>query len=291
MNEHSHGRPRDPLPTGIHHFVGDQGPELLMTQRYLDQINASQTSGITMSGWTRTTPARERRDFRGAEMRVIEEGGDHFIDLKVISTGIVDDYGSMWDPHCFDAYAQKRMPVLCWAHSWADPIGVAVSYTPSDEGPTVRFKFDDFDAVPQAKRAFAQVKSGTIGDCSVGFSNTTRRDPTEEERSAHPGAKEFIVSAELDETSLVLRGAVPGAKVVALRSAGVTAEVPVEFVVDLARKKAAGEITQEEAEAAIELVATQSKPAPPPVESDTVDPVLLAAAEAEADAALAALEG
>jgi HK97 family phage prohead protease len=233
----------------------------------------------------------EQRVFRNIEVRAVEENGEHFIDLQAITTGVVDDYGSLWEADTFDAYAQTRLPVLCWAHSWADPLGPGVSYNPGPNGPTVRFKFSSFEDVPRARQAFSQVNDGTIRDCSVGFSNTKRRDPTDDEMAQYPGVREVIFEAELDEVSLVLRGAVPGAKVVAFRSANVTAEVPVEFVVDLARKKAAGEITQEEAEAAIDLVATKSKPAPiPDTPGDTVDPVLLEAAQTEADAALAALD-
>lgn len=232
----------------------------------------------------------EHRTFRNVEVRAVEADGEHFIDLHAITTGVVDDYGSLWMPDVFDEYASKRLPVLCWAHSWSDPLGPGVSYTPGANGPTVRFRFSDFEAVPQARRAFSQVNDGTIRDCSVGFSNTKRRDPTDEEIAQYPGVREVILEAELDEVSLVLRGAVPGAKVVGVRAAGVDAHVPVEFVIDLARKKAAGEITQEDAEAAIELVATKSKPAPV-IEPDPVtDPAVLEAAEQEADAALAVLD-
>ena len=75
--------------------------------------------------------------------------------------------------------------------------------------------------IPRARQAYAQVKSGTLRDCSVGFSHAEKRTPTDDETRTYPGVREVIERATLDEVSLVLRGAVPGAEVVSVRqSAG-----------------------------------------------------------------------
>ena len=79
-----------------------------------------------------------------------------------------------------------------WAHKWEDPIGRGVDYRSTAQGPIVEFHFSDFDAVPQARRAWSQVRDGTITDCSVGFSDSTKRAPTEGERSKYPGVTEVI---------------------------------------------------------------------------------------------------
>jgi len=197
----------------------------------------------------------EHRALRAAQIRAVTEGGEHFIDLQIITPNVVDDYGSVWMEDCFDRSLDERMPTLAWAHDWSEPIGRGISWSRQPgEGPVVRFRLDDFDAVPTARRAFAQVQSGTIDDCSVGFSNTARRDPTADELAKWPTAREIIESADDDEVSLVLRGAVPGAKVVAYRSGQRAVTVPIDAVTELARKVNAGEITEEEAHTALELL-------------------------------------
>lgn len=199
---------------------------------------------------------RERR--KGlAEIRATSKDGKPAVTLHAIRPGVVDDYGSLWMPDAFDESLAKRMPTLCWSHDWNEPLGPPVSYRTSDQGPEVDFTFSDFDAVPQARRAHAQVLDGTIQDCSVGFSDTQRRDPTDAEKAKYPGIREVIERATLDEISLVLRGAVPGAKVLAVRSAGGerTGTVTIDQAVEVGRKLAAGEITLAEAKATLDIVA------------------------------------
>lgn len=148
-----------------------------------------------------------------------KDGSAHEVELRVIRPYTTDDYGSVWMPDAFDASLEVRLPTLAWGHDWKEPLGRATSFVTSSEGPLITFRFDDFDAVPRARQAYAQVKSGTIDDCSVGFSNVTRRPLTQDERVRWPNALEIIERADLDEVSLVLRGAVPGARVESLRAA------------------------------------------------------------------------
>lgn len=213
----------------------------------------------------------EHRTIRGIEIRATDTDGKPGVTLQAIRPGVVDDYGSLWNPRCFDEALAERMPVLCWAHDWSDPLGPAVGYEPGEDGPQVRFVFSDFDAVPQARRAHAQVSDGTIRDCSVGFSNVTRRDPNDDEIRAYPGVREVIERADLDEISLVLRGAVPGAKVLAVRTAAGTGVVDQDLVLDLARKVTAGDLTEAEAKAAIALAAAGTEPPATPPVGDTID--------------------
>jgi HK97 family phage prohead protease len=234
---------------------------------------------------------REHRRMHGIEIRATEtDDGAHEVTLQAITPGVVDDYGSVWMPDTFDESLARRLPVLCWSHNWSEPLGPGVDYETSDQGPRVRFRFSDFDAVPQARRAFVQVDDGTIRDCSVGFSHVQRRDPTDDELEQWPGCREVITKADLDEISLVLAGAVPGAKVLAVRSGDGVREVPEDLVIDLARKVAAGELTQEEAKVALGLV-TGDTPTPTPtpeVEAVEVDAETIAEIDS-ADDALAAL--
>ena len=215
---------------------------------------------------------RETRDRTGEIRAVTDEGGVRSVTLHCIRPGVVDDYGSVWMPDTFDESLNERLPTLCWSHDWGEPLGAGVDFRTSDDGPEVIFEFDDFEAVPMARRAWVQIQPkgnggpATIRDCSVGFSNTQRRDPTDEERERWPGVKEVITRAELDEVSLVLRGAVPGAKVLAVRS---SPEASVDVAVELARRISAGEITQDEAKAALALLGTEpatTEAAAPPAE-------------------------
>lgn len=230
----------------------------------------------------------QHRAMRGVEIRAADVDGKPGVTLHCIKPGVVDDYGSLWNPRAFDESLQKRLPTLCWAHDWSEPLGPALDFELSDDGPQVRFRFSDFESVPQARRAHAQVLDGTIQDCSVGFWNVQRRDPTDDEREQYPGIMEVIEKADLDEVSLVLRGAVPGAKVLAVRSP----KVAVEAALDLARRVSEGEITTDEAKAALDLLAKddpapavdgEQEPPPDPAEVEAAQDAVLA----EADAVLA----
>jgi HK97 family phage prohead protease len=205
---------------------------------------------------------------RIAQIRAADVDGHPGVTLHAIRPGVVDDYGSLWNARAFDESLAERLPTLCWAHDWSDPLGPATGYTTSDDGPTVTFRFSDFDAVPQARRAHAQVTDGTIVDCSVGFwvPDGGRRAPTDTERRSFPGVTEVIERAGLDEISLVLRGAVPGAKVLAVRTATGTGTVAESLVMDLAKQVKAGTLSREEALIALDLAA-----GPATSESETVE--------------------
>lgn len=193
---------------------------------------------------------------RAAEVRAASVDGKPGVTLHAITAGVVDDYGSMWMPDAFDESLATRLPTLVWAHEWEEPLGPAVGFRIGDNGPEVDFVFSDFDAVPIARRAHAQVADGTIRDCSVGFWDAQRRDPTEDEEKQYPGIREVILKAQLDEVSLVLRGAVPGAKVLAVRGQ----KVAVDAAVDLARRVQEGEIPLEQAKTALDLLAVDDEP-------------------------------
>lgn len=254
--------------------------------------------------------SRRVRTFQNVEIRAVDGQGPNgrpVVELQLIKPGVVDDYGSVWLPDTFDEIVGARIaadpddtPSLCWSHRWDDPIGHGVEYLPGPDGPRMRFEYDDFDAVPRARQAHAQVQSKTIRDCSVGFWARERREATADDQARWPGCREVIVKADLDEVSLVLRGAVPGAKVLSQRSGEST--IDFDSFLEIAKRKAAGELTDEEARAAVELLGLDDPSGeqpeasgdgggahgsePPPSAEDDADDI--AAAEAEADAVLAA---
>ena len=204
-------------------------------------------------------------------VRAAEVDGEPGVTLHAVTPGVVDDYGSLWTPDVFDRSLGQRMPTLCWAHDWSEPLGPPTGFRTGPNGPEIDFRFSDFDAVPTARRDHAQISDGTIVDCSVGFSrvNGGTRAPTSEERDSHPGIREIISEAGLEEVSLVLRGAVPGAKVLQVRSAAGVLGVDEEFVITLARKVAAGDMSKDEADTALLLAAGQQ---PEPLDLGGIEP-------------------
>lgn len=244
----------------------------------------------------RSAPTTERRNSIGEIRAVGDDTGTPGVTLRAIRPNVVDDYGSVWMADCFDEALAQRLPALVWAHDWSNPIGRGVDYRTSGDGPDVIFEFDDFDAVPTARRAYVQTKSGTIRDCSVGFSVPSggRREPTPDEQAKWPGVREVITRAELDEVSLVLRGAVPGAKVLAVRSGSM---LPADLAGNLLAQLGAGTITLEDAlrqarEGAV-ADSVDDPPVDPPAETPPADPepvvdeAAQAALDSEADEALA----
>jgi hypothetical protein len=235
------------------------------------------------------TGKHERRTFRNIEVRASDTKGPNgrpVISLRAITPGVVDDYGSVWLASTFDKAIAARTaadphdtPALTWAHDWTDPIGHGIRYTPGAGGPMIDFELDDFTAVPRARQADAQVRSKTIRDCSVGFFDAVRREPTTEERIMWPGVLEVITEADLDETALVLRGAVPGAKVAGIRGAS----VDLDAVIEIGRRKLAGELTDEEAKAAVELLSAEAAPGEPPAPKEGAPPPTPDALDQELD--------
>src|SRR5215471_2396567 len=49
-------------------------------------------------------------------------------EATVMHYGIVDDYGTVFDPGVFTASLDKRLPRITWGHDWADVIGRVVDF-------------------------------------------------------------------------------------------------------------------------------------------------------------------
>jgi len=198
----------------------------------------------------------KKREHRSARVASVSDDG-RTIEVRAVTYGVVDDYGSVFLPGVFNASLEKRLPTFIWGHSWLEPIGRATAWKDTEEGLELTMRLSDPDAVPRARQAAAQFADGTIDDVSVGFSDASRRPPTKDEATQWPGVREVIFEGALDETSGVVRGAVPGAKVLSVRSA---AEVDLDAVVALAKRVAAGELTQEEAKVAVDLLGGDPAP-------------------------------
>lgn len=187
----------------------------------------------------------KKRERRAAAVTDVAEDGRTFT-ARVVAYDTIDDYGTRFTPGVFTESLGERMPVLAWSHDWGEPIGRATDHDDRDDGLYMTFHLSDPDAVPRARQARAQLGDGTLTDVSVGFMRRASRDAEDEEGVVD------ITKADLDEVSIVLRGAVPGAQILSVRSGAVS----VDAVVEIAKRKAAGELSDEEAQAALALLSS-----------------------------------
>ena len=191
-----------------------------------------------------------------AAVRAPAEG--RTFEAKVMSYGIVDDYDTVFDPKVFGASLERRLPRITRGHDWNSVIGKVVDYVDTDEHLSIIAELDVGDT-QLATETYAQLRSGTLDNFSVGFRRGETRDVE---------GRTHFVTATLDEIAVVLAGAVPGTETLSVRSgrmvqvrSGLT--VPVETLIEIARKKAAGELSDEEANIALDLAAG-SVPNPAP---------------------------
>lgn len=237
----------------------------------------------------------ERRIFRG-EFRDVPGSKGRQKWATAVTYGTVDSYGTTWLPGVFDEALAERMPTILYGHDWYNlehvlGSGIDFRQTPDEAGPPgvdVLMEFaEDVPAADLAVRLLAPnatSKGPVLRDVSVGFDRyewITREALSAEQLQA--GATEAMVRAGMDELSLVVRGAVPGAQVRGRRGA-----LDLEAVVEIAKKRAAGELTDAEAQAALDLLAGTEPPAgdPPAGDPPTTTTEIDAALDAELDAAL-----
>lgn len=155
---------------------------------------------------------------------------------RAVQYGVADTYNTSWYRGVFAESLAQRMPSVVWCHDWADPVGRVVDYRDTETGLDIDVELDDFDAVPRARQAYAQLKSGSMSQFSFAFKRAEERpDP----RLAATRTTE-ITKAGLDEFSIVLNGAVPGTHVTAIRSA--PGMVDAKAAVELVTRFAAGGI-------------------------------------------------
>ena len=198
---------------------------------------------------------REQRAYTPTEIRV-DDDNPRMFEADVLTYGVVDTYNTIFDHGVFDASLEERMPKVTWGHDWTDPIGRYVDWKNIEERDgkpsSLRLvgELDDFSAVPRARQASAQLKSGTISQFSVGFHRDPKGTYEDDDGITH------FRTAGLDEVALVLVGAVPGTKLVSVRSqVGNIRQVPEEFVLTLAKAVAGGTLTKEAAVIAVDLAA------------------------------------
>jgi len=179
----------------------------------------------------------ERRSIHVPELRVPDDDSRSF-EAVVLRYNVVDDYQTTFAPGAFTESLERRLPRIVWAHDWSEPLGRYVDYVDNDEELRLVGEFDDFDAVPRARQAHAQLRSRTIDQFSIGF---LRKD--DEPDPDHPGVTR-ITQGSLDEASLVLIGSVPGTQLLSVRSGAV---VDKQQAASILTKLGAGDIDLAEA--------------------------------------------
>jgi HK97 family phage prohead protease len=91
--------------------------------------------------------------------------------------GVKDSDSDILIKGCFAKSINERGPesssngkiAFCWQHDIKDPIGLFTTLKEDNFGLYFEAELDDTDAVPIAKRALAQMKSGTLNQFSIGY--------------------------------------------------------------------------------------------------------------------------
>jgi uncharacterized protein len=220
------------------------------------------------------TGRRNRSTFRGIEFRAVDEAKRE-AEIRVCVYDVVDDYGTVWLPGCWRKGLEAKKPKGVWGHDWLDPIGRCLDYTDGDDNLRLLVKFSDFEAVPQARRAWTQLRDGDIDEFSFSFDRIRWEmvAPDAELEDIPDGARELMHEAVMLEWSPVLIGAVPGTGVLAVRSSskGRALLVPATLASDLATRLATGQIELTDALLAVRE-ATVEGDEPEPSSGSTDDP-------------------
>jgi HK97 family phage prohead protease len=197
---------------------------IAVAERALADLRLRSTKGQAMTVETRTAVV--------TEIRGDKPGEKPGFTARAVQYGVADTYNTSWQRGVFADSLEQRMPPVVWGHDWNDPVGRTVSYRDSDGGLDIDVELDDFDAVPRARQAYAQLKSGTMSQFSFAFKRA-QEEPDPKIRGCTR-----IVKADVDEFSIVLVGSVPGTHVKSMRTADGT--IDSKTVVDVMTRFAGG---------------------------------------------------
>lgn len=120
--------------------------------------------------------ARGRKEFSVSKADVVD-GDKHIIRVKFASFGNKDSAGDILIKGCFSKSINDRGPesatnrkiAFLWQHDTTDPIGRVLSIEERDDGAYAEVQLSNFDAVPNAKRAWYQLNDGDINQFSFGY--------------------------------------------------------------------------------------------------------------------------
>lgn len=143
------------------------------------------------------------------EASVVDED-KHVIEVKFASFGNVDSDGDLLVKGCFAKSINDRGPesstnrkiAFLWQHDMRDPIGKIMKIEEREDGAYATVQLSDFDAVPNAKRAYYQLQEGTLNQFSFGFNYIWDKVEYDEEKDVF-----IIMEVKLYEISVVTMGA------------------------------------------------------------------------------------
>lgn len=143
------------------------------------------------------------------EASVVDED-KHVIEVKFASFGNVDSDGDLLVKGCFAKSINDRGPgsstnrkiAFLWQHDMRDPIGKIMKIEEREDGAYATVQLSDFDAVPNAKRAYYQLQEGTLNQFSFGFNYIWDKMEYDEEKDCF-----VIMEVKLYEVSVVTMGA------------------------------------------------------------------------------------
>ena len=134
----------------------------------------------------------------------------HIIEIKFAAFGNIDSDRDILIKGCFAKSIQERGPgssthrkiAFLWQHDLHDPIGKILKIEEREDGAYAEVQLSNFDAVPNAKRAYYQLIDGDIDQFSFGFEYVWDKVEYDEAADA------FIVrEVKLFEISVVTLGA------------------------------------------------------------------------------------
>lgn len=197
---------------------------------------------------------RETREAKVIEVRDVN--GVHEADIRIVTYGVVDNYNTSWAPGVFaDSIREGSIPAV-WSHREDDPIGVVKNFRDCSMHLEGTLEFLDFEAVPKAKMAYEALKKKAIRGISFRFERGSDEPDPE-----HRGATR-INSAAMIEVSPVLRPAVPGSKILAVRAGDET--ISRKVAADIIMKFSLGDFDLAEALTELKNTGSTGEGAPPP---------------------------
>lgn len=149
-----------------------------------------------------------RKEFTVSAADVVDEER-HVIRVKFAAFGNRDSVKDYLIKGCFAKSISERGPesatnrkiVFLWQHNMADPIGKVLKIEELDDGAYADVQLSNFDAVPNAKRAWYQLKDGDINQFSFGYKYIWDKMEYDEELDAF-----VIKELQLHEISVVTLG-------------------------------------------------------------------------------------
>lgn len=117
-----------------------------------------------------------RKEFSVSKADVIDND-KHIIRVKFASFGNKDSAGDILIRGCFAKSINDRGPesatnrkiAFLWQHDQTDPIGRVLKIEELEDGAYADVQLSNFDAVPNAKRAWYQLNDGDINQFSFGY--------------------------------------------------------------------------------------------------------------------------